>query len=237
MILTEQDRRSFLLRSLALAGSALLAGHAASIVPASRRLFRSGRLARNPVAATFEAFHPRAPLPTTPLWTPAGPRRFSDLKNKVTLVSLWAEFCVPCLQEAHDLGELRRRHIRQGFDVLAVNLDDAQNPARARRRLDQVDAATLPCWVEQGGGTIGPLLATPHGGHGFTLPCNLLMNARGQIVGRAFGTHLIKDDPVPTGAQGGAAGGAPGKADATWWSTPAADEFAALLAKSALDQL
>ena len=44
-------------------------------------------------------------------------------KGKVVLVDFWASWCSPCLQSFPWMNELERRYSKDGFVVLAVNMD------------------------------------------------------------------------------------------------------------------
>jgi thiol-disulfide isomerase/thioredoxin len=44
-------------------------------------------------------------------------------KGKVVLVDFWASWCSPCLQSFPWMNELEQRHSKDGFVVLAVNMD------------------------------------------------------------------------------------------------------------------
>ena len=45
-------------------------------------------------------------------------------EGKVVLVNFWATWCRPCLDEIPDLQELEAEFGEQGFELLAVSLDD-----------------------------------------------------------------------------------------------------------------
>ena len=46
-------------------------------------------------------------------------------KGRVVLVNFWATWCRPCLDEIPDLMALEAELAEQGFDLVAVSLDDA----------------------------------------------------------------------------------------------------------------
>jgi thiol-disulfide isomerase/thioredoxin len=45
-------------------------------------------------------------------------------KGRVVLVNFWATWCRPCLEEIPDLVALEAQLAEQGFDLVAVSLDD-----------------------------------------------------------------------------------------------------------------
>lgn len=74
----------------------------------------------------------------------AGPIRGGDLSDlpavkahagKVILLDFWASWCAPCRQSFPWMSELQRRYGRDGFAVVAVNLD--QDRALAARFLEK----------------------------------------------------------------------------------------------------
>ena len=56
---------------------------------------------------------------------PAGFRIELDArKERVVLVNFWATWCRPCLKELPELITLEKKYAAQGFELLAVSLDD-----------------------------------------------------------------------------------------------------------------
>ena len=146
-------------------------------------------------------------------------------------MTLWAEWCAPCIAEMSDFAGLNRRAGGAEFEVVAV-LTGSQ------KKLDLADAkallashqAALPLWAELNGGAelLSSIALSPAGGG--TLPCTLLIDRRGLIRGRAFGaapTHTVemKDGHLTEASKASMLAG-----DVhTDWATPAADAFVAAL--------
>lgn len=152
-------------------------------------LFASGLLAGNPVAASFRRVDASIRPPSIDLASDDGIHRFPELTGKVRIISLWAEWCVPCLIEARDLSELRQHFSGPRFDILGILTAGRADltPDGARTALARVDARDLPTWVELANGRqIGEALATDNPPH-ISLPCNLLVDATGRIRGRSIG--------------------------------------------------
>ena len=54
-----------------------------------------------------------------------------DYRGDVVYLTFWASWCVPCLQEMPYLAQLWERHHGDGFQVLAVNVEEDVAAARA----------------------------------------------------------------------------------------------------------
>ncbi len=189
------DRRTFI----------MAAGTASLLAPIAKAhaewkegpVFRTGPLARNAVANSFLTVPPGMTLPQLNLSAADGTHRLSQLKGKTRIISLWAEWCVPCLLEAKDLAALRRAFAGPEFDMLAVLTAGRGNltQAQAQAKLAEAGAATLPTWVETGNGReIGKALAITSPPH-ISLPCNLLIDTLGRVRGRSVGNGIrMRDD-------------------------------------------
>ncbi|SEN46636.1 Thiol-disulfide isomerase or thioredoxin [Sphingomonas gellani] len=203
---------------------------------AERSIFAGTALASNPLAASFKRVPAGLATPATTLLSVAGEGRLTNLRNPATLVSIWADWCGPCLAEMHDLAALRARHQGTGFEVIAVLQGSALDVRAARAKLDGLNAAALPSWIEPKGASIADALATPAGGKGFSLPCNLLLDRRGHVRARAFGSHVLTSVDMKNG-EVTATGKQQLSHARTTWSLPAADLFARALADGLLDRV
>ena len=79
--------------------------------------------------AKMELFSPRKTLPQLNYF--ADLREIADmrdLKGQWTLVNLWASWCAPCVTELPELQKLNDVYEGQGFRVIAISLDSAQDP-------------------------------------------------------------------------------------------------------------
>lgn len=193
------DRRHFMTGVLAAAALPATALRAASSSP-EPRLYAGTPLAKNPLARSFAAVD--LVLPSIKVSDGARKVSLASLTGKIRIVTLWAEWCAPCLVEARDFAELRKRFANADFDIVAVltgsiaKLDHADAVAR----LQKAGAGDLPVLVEEGGGNqimrrlaLDP--AVPQAKFG-TLPCTLLVDREGRIRGRAHGA------PMQAGVQG-----------------------------------
>ena len=214
-------------------------------------IFKSGPLAGNSVASRFEPVPKGLAAPDTVVLGGDGKHSFRELHGKARLVSLWAEWCSACLVEMPDLLRLQQRYGGPKFEMLAILTGSfgKLDLAGARAALAKVGADKMPLWIEQSGESrLLNALARRDGRP--SLPCNLLLDAKGRIRGRSFGAMSapIKLD-IELGAadmrngrltQSGKAkvaraqAAAAGMPQRSAWSTPDGDAFIKALASGAL---
>lgn len=211
------------------------------------KLFTTGMLAGNRVASSFHTAPDGLAAPATMLLGQDGPHTLRDLKGKVRLVTLWAEWCSACIIAMPELAQLQKRYGGASFEILAVLTSSYKKLSlgAARTELIKLNADALPLWVEPGGGrALLDTLATQNGKP--ALPCDLIVDAAGRIRGRSFGTTMTGftvnlapgdlDDGQLTesGKAKVAAAQARTTAQNSNWSSPEGDAFINALASGAL---
>jgi len=70
--------------------------------------------------------------------TKNGDIKLSDYKGKVIYLDFWASWCIPCRKSFPWMNNLQKRYGNKGFKVIAVNLDQEQDKAKAF--LDKIPA-------------------------------------------------------------------------------------------------
>lgn len=204
---TAPDRRG-LLGGIAAAITMPAMLRAAPAAMAGERLFAGTALRANRLALCFERFE--RPLPDIKLANGSHDKVSLDgLVGKTRIVTLWAEWCVPCLVEARDFASLQRRFAGPDFEIVAVLTASAQKLdfEAARVRLAQARVDGLPLLVEPDGGARLMLGLSPSpSGRGGSLPCTLLVDSRGHIRGRSSGAPTASfvpraGEPVRTGTR------------------------------------
>jgi thiol-disulfide isomerase/thioredoxin len=107
------------------------------------------------------------------------PASFAALKGKLTLVNLWATWCVPCRKEMPGLDKLAAGLAGENFQVVALAIDRA-GPGKVKAFIDEVGASHVKVYVDQTtrlGRTLGAI----------GMPTTLLVDAQGREIGRLIG--------------------------------------------------
>jgi len=78
------------------------------------------------------------PITAIKFKTKSGDIQLSDFKGKVVYLDFWASWCIPCRKSFPWMNDLEKRYGNKGFKVIAVNLDQEQEKAKAF--LDKIPA-------------------------------------------------------------------------------------------------
>lgn len=101
----------------------------------------------------------------------------SALRGKVVLVNFWATWCEPCEAEMPAMERLYRELAPEGFELLAVSVDDGPEPVRVFR--DRM-GLSFPILLDAS-------KATAEAYQTFRFPESLLLDRRGVVVERYIG--------------------------------------------------
>jgi thiol-disulfide isomerase/thioredoxin len=119
---------------------------------------------------------PAKPAPVLTIADDAGRHPLASYKGHYVLVNMWATWCVPCVQELPALAKLKSAV--PGLTLLAVNMDTTKVDAAAF--LKSHNAAALGSFRDAD-------RALMKGFTAFGLPLTVLIDPKGNIVGRAEG--------------------------------------------------
>ena len=103
----------------------------------------------------------------------------ADLKGEVSLVNIWATWCVPCREEMPQLNELQAELGGDDFEVVAINIDKG-GVDKAKDFLKETGATDLAFYADPTAKLFAALKAVG-------MPTTLLLNKNGQEIGRLVG--------------------------------------------------
>ncbi len=114
--------------------------------------------------------------------------QLSSLRGKAVLINLWATYCEPCKVEMPWLVELQNKYGPQGFQILGVAQDDADD----KTILDFVHKMGLNYPILQGNNKMNDLY--PSEG----LPLSVYVDRSGKVVYRAVGlvSESVMEDAI-----------------------------------------
>jgi thiol-disulfide isomerase/thioredoxin len=106
-------------------------------------------------------------------------RTQADLKGRVVLLNLWATWCVPCLKEMPGLDRLQKDLGSDKFEVVALSVDRAGAEV-SKKFLDKIKVVNLKLYADGSAKAAVNLKVVG-------MPTTLLINARGEEIGRLVG--------------------------------------------------
>jgi thiol-disulfide isomerase/thioredoxin len=136
-------------------------------------------LAKGEVAAFQIATKPEAFGDLAFLAPDGSPTTLSALNGKVTLVNLWATWCVPCRSEMPALDRLEAARGGSDFGVTAINMD-VTKPENAKRFLSDIGVTKLAFYSDP---KLGVFSNLKRRGLTIGLPTTLLLDGKGCRLG------------------------------------------------------
>jgi peroxiredoxin len=116
------------------------------------------------------------------------PLSVSQYKDKVVLVEFWATWCVPCVAELPNILKAYNKHHAEGFEVIGISLDFAQDEQKLKSFLKTKD---IP-WVQyfDGKGWQNKLAAK----YGIDqVPATFLLDRQGKIIGQDLRGEALEE--------------------------------------------
>jgi peroxiredoxin len=101
--------------------------------------------------------------------------RLADHQGEVVVISFWATWCAPCLQELEHLNRFQETYGEKGFTVLAISTDDANTAANVQR-VAKRNKWSMTVLLDQEGKVSSVL--NPRG----TNPFSLFLDREGRLV-------------------------------------------------------
>jgi thiol-disulfide isomerase/thioredoxin len=150
-------------------------------------------LARGEVAAIKPAEEPLR-VPALAFQDASGtPKTLADWRGRVTLVNLWATWCVPCRKEMPALDALQAKLGSDRFEVVAVNID-THNPDKPKAFFRDTGIGRLAYFADPSAQAFRDLKAV---GRAIGMPTTLLVDASGcELASLAGPAEWDSDDAV-----------------------------------------
>ena len=108
----------------------------------------------------------------------------SSLIGKVTIVTFWATWCIPCIVEIPTFHDLVQKYQKNGLAVVGVSVD-AQSPAMLQAFVDKFRMNYTVAMSNPG--------MMSNFGVGSTVPMTFVINQQGIVVRRHEG-YVKKED-------------------------------------------
>ena len=102
----------------------------------------------------------------------------SDSKGKVVLINIWATWCPPCREEMPSMERLYKRFKAEGFEILAVSIDETGS--RAVAPFVQKINLTFPVLLDPKGKIQGLYMITG-------VPESFIVDRKGLLVHKIVG--------------------------------------------------
>ncbi|MEH6403563.1 MAG: TlpA disulfide reductase family protein [Sneathiella sp.] len=106
-------------------------------------------------------------------------RKLSDFRGKVLLVNFWATWCAPCRKEMPGIDRLQAEMKSDKFEVLAIG-QDLKGIEKVKKFLKTLKIEHLDAFNDK-------TVKSGRSAGVFGLPATLLIDAKGQEIGRLVG--------------------------------------------------
>jgi thiol-disulfide isomerase/thioredoxin len=118
-------------------------------------------------------------------------QRLSAYRGKLVVLNFWATWCGPCKDEMPMLARLAKDHQKNGVEVIAVSLDDAEGKKKVPKFIKEAKMKKLPVWLDATTDHLDLFKVGP------ALPATVFIDRDGRIIRRVLG-QLHPNDLHPT---------------------------------------
>lgn len=109
--------------------------------------------------------------------------RLSDYRGKVVLLSFWASWCGPCMDEIDHEKQIANRYASKPFQLIGINRDRTKLAARTSARINELTWPNI--WDE------APAVSRLYSVE--SLPTFVLIDKQGNLAGRWIGSGKSLD--------------------------------------------
>ncbi len=131
----------------------------------------------------FEEIDARKPIKDLSLVKEDGSiGKISDFKGKIVIVSFWATWCVPCLQELPTFAKLEKELSGEGLLVVPINVEDETVDRQFIASLWQKHSIGFPTYYDPQQKAAGAMDVQ-------IMPTNYVVDRKGRIAFASYGAN------------------------------------------------
>jgi peroxiredoxin len=112
-------------------------------------------------------------------------KKLSDFRGNVVILSFWASWCAPCLEELPTFAQLTKRFNDRGLRVIPVNVeegDDGKNFAKKFWTAQHFDTNQVPSFFDTSKALASQFQVE-------MLPANFVIDREGRLAFSSFGAN------------------------------------------------
>lgn len=123
------------------------------------------------------------PAPENKFYTSGGQAvTLADFKGSFVMLMHWSRDCRPCIYELENLNDFYKKTKNNGIKIIMISNDaEWKDAAETRKFLDKYDAPDLPFYLDHNNQLVEAFGI-------FTSPHTVLLNRKGEEIGRIRGT-------------------------------------------------
>jgi len=130
---------------------------------------------------------PAKPVPDLKFTDLTGhPQKLSSLRGSITVVSFWATWCAPCLEELPRLARLNQQYSSKSVHFVLISADEPKDRPKIEPFLQHHDI-TLEVWLGASLDTLDRLNLDN------ALPATLILDPTGEVISRIEGEARDED--------------------------------------------
>ncbi len=109
-------------------------------------------------------------------------KRLSDFRGNVVILSFWASWCAPCLEELPTFGQLEKRFADRGLRILPVNVEEGDDGKNFAKKFWSAQSFQLPSFFDTSKSLASQFQVE-------MLPANFVIDREGRLAFSGFGAN------------------------------------------------